>query len=105
MRIGAIMGLGLAYAGCQKEEVAELLVPVVTDDAAPLDVVAFAALSLGLVFVGTCHEDCVQAVVQALMLRPEKDLEDPFAHFLCLGLGLLFLQRQGEVGQCEPTLA
>mmetsp|Transcript_21359 Transcript_21359/g.53017 ORF Transcript_21359/g.53017 Transcript_21359/m.53017 type:complete len:946 (-) Transcript_21359:182-3019(-) len=101
VRIGAIMGLGLAYAGCQKEEVQELLVPVVTDESTPLDVAAFAALSLGLVFVGTCHEECVQAIVQALMLRPEKDLEDPFAHFLCLGLGLLFLQRQGEV---EATL-
>mmetsp|Transcript_28416 Transcript_28416/g.45503 ORF Transcript_28416/g.45503 Transcript_28416/m.45503 type:complete len:952 (+) Transcript_28416:188-3043(+) len=101
VRIGAIMGLGLAYAGTQKEEVQELLVPVVTDDLTPLDVAAFAALSLGLVFVGTCHEECVQAIVQALMLRPEKDLEDPFAHFLCLGLGLLFLQRQGEV---EATL-
>ena len=85
VRIGAIMGLGLAYAGCQKEEVQELLVPVVTDDSTPIDVAAFAALSLGLVFVGTCHEECVQAIVQALMLRPEKDLEDPFAHFLCLG--------------------
>lgn len=101
VRIGAIMGLGLAYAGTQKDEVQELLVPVVTDDSTPLDVAAFAALSLGLVFVGTCHEECVQAIVQALMLRPEKDLEDPFAHFMCLGLGLLFLQRQGEV---EATL-
>jgi len=101
VRIGAIMGLGLAYAGCQKEEVQELLVPIITDDSTPLDVAAFAALSLGLVFVGTCHEECVQAIVQALMLRPEKDLEDPFAHFLCLGLGLLFLQRQAEV---EATL-
>ena len=101
VRIGAIMGLGMAYAGTQKEEVQELLVPVVTDDSTPLDVAAFAALSLGLVFVGTCHEECVQAIVQALMLRPEKDLEDPFAHFLCLGLGLLFLQQQGEV---EATL-
>ena len=101
VRIGAIMGLGLAYAGCQKEEVQELLVPIITDESIPMDVVAFAALSLGLVFVGTCHEECVQAIVQALMLRPEKDLEHPFTKFLCLGLGLLFLQRQAEV---EATL-
>ena len=101
VRIGAIMGLGLAYAGCQKEEVQELLVPIITDESIPMDVVAFAALSLGLVFVGTCHEECVQAIVQSLMLRPEKDLEHPFTKFLCLGLGLLFLQRQAEV---EATL-
>ena len=50
------MGLGLAYAGCQKEEVQELLVRIITDESIHMDVVAFAALSLGLVFVGTCHE-------------------------------------------------
>lgn len=97
VRIGAIMGLGLAYAGCQKEEVAELLTPIVTDESTPMDVCAFAALSLGLVYCGTCHEESVQSIVQALMLRPEKDLEDPFAHLMCLGLGLMFLQRQQEV--------
>lgn len=101
VRIGAIMGLGLAYAGTQKEEVSELLTEVILDDSAPLEVVAFAALSLGLVFCGTCHEECVQAIVQTLMMRPEKDHENPFVHFLCLGLGLLFLQRQVEV---EATL-
>ena len=52
-----IMGLGLAYAGTQKEEVSELLTEVIHDDTAPLEVVAFAALSLGLVFCGTCHEE------------------------------------------------
>ena len=77
VRIGAIMGLGLAYAGTQKEEVQELLVPVVTDDSTPLDVAAFAALSLGLVFVGTCHEECVQAIVQALMLRRRRIWRTP----------------------------
>ena len=97
VRIGAIMGLGLAYAGCQKEEVAELLTPIVTDESTPMDVCAFAALSLGLVYCGTCHEESIQSIVQALMLRPEKDLEDPFAHLMCLGLGLMFLQRQQEV--------
>ena len=101
VRIGAIMGLGLAYAGTQKEEVSELLTEVIHDDTAPLEVVAFAALSLGLVFCGTCHEDSVSTIVQTLMMRPEKDHENSFVHFLCLGLGLLFLQRQAEV---EATL-
>ena len=34
-------------------------------------------------------------------MRPEKELDNTFVHFLCLGLGLLFLQRQAEV---EATL-
>lgn len=30
-RIGAILGLGIAYAGREKEEVAELLLPLIMD--------------------------------------------------------------------------
>ena len=43
----------------------------------------------------------VSTIVQTLMMRPEKELDNTFVHFLCLGLGLLFLQRQAEV---EATL-
>ncbi len=56
MRIGAIMGLGLAYAGTGKEEVQELLIPLVTDPEVAIEIAAFAAMSLGLVFTSTCHE-------------------------------------------------
>ena len=44
MRIGAIMGLGLAR-WLPEEEVQELLVPIITESRS-MDVVAFAALSL-----------------------------------------------------------
>lgn len=58
------MGLGLAYAGTCKEEVQELLVPVVIDSDISMEVAGFAALSLGLVFASTQQEDCVQAMLQ-----------------------------------------
>lgn len=35
-RIGAILGLGLAYAGSHREEISELLSPLVADTDAPL---------------------------------------------------------------------
>ena len=41
-------------------QVLELLMPVVSDLGTPLEVVAMAALSLGLVFSGSCHEDISQ---------------------------------------------
>uniref|UniRef100_A0A061RYU3 26S proteasome non-ATPase regulatory subunit 2 homolog n=1 Tax=Tetraselmis sp. GSL018 TaxID=582737 RepID=A0A061RYU3_9CHLO len=101
VRVGAIMGLGLAYAGTCKEEVQELLVPVVMDSEVPMEVVGFAALSLGLVFSGTQQEDCVQAILQTLMTRGEHELEEPYSKLLCLALGLLFLGKQEAV---EATL-
>ena len=70
IRIGAILGLGLAYAGKRREEVGELLHPLVGDPAVPLEVAAFAALALGLVFVGSCHEDSINALLQVRQSKP-----------------------------------
>ena len=61
IQMGALLGLGLAYAGSKKEEVQEALMPVVQNDDASLEVVAMAALSLGLAFAGSCNADVAQA--------------------------------------------
>ena len=79
----------------------DLLVPLVTDTDVKIDVAGFAALSLGLVFTSTCNGDAIEAIIQALMMRGELELSSPFAKFLALGLGLLFLGRQDAV---EPTV-
>lgn len=71
--------------------------PVLAEGKTPLDVVAFTAISLGLVFVGSCNEDVAQAIIFALMDRSESDLTDPLARFLPLGLGLLYLGKQVTV--------
>eukprot|EP01012_Entosiphon_sulcatum_P006973 TRINITY_DN13430_c0_g1_i1.p1 TRINITY_DN13430_c0_g1~~TRINITY_DN13430_c0_g1_i1.p1 ORF type:complete len:875 (+),score=233.21 TRINITY_DN13430_c0_g1_i1:35-2659(+) len=98
-RIAAIMGLGLAYSGSKREDISELLLPLAADDDTPLDLCAFAALSLGLVFVGTCDENICEVLTTALMARGEKQeqLNDSLLRFLGLALGLLFLGRQDNV--------
>ncbi|KAL3695426.1 hypothetical protein R1sor_009502 [Riccia sorocarpa] len=97
IRIGAIMGLGLAYAGSQKEMVLELLTPIVTDPKVSIDVAGFAAVSLGLIYVGSCSEEVAQSILHALMERSENELGEPMARFLCHGLGLLYLGKQDDV--------
>ena len=67
IRVGAVLGLGLAYAGTNREEVEEILMPLVTDADVSMEVSGFAALALGLVFTSTakevsrerCSERCV----------------------------------------------
>lgn len=56
VRIGALLGLGLAYAGSQRDDVQALLSPFASDTSATADmeVVSIAALALGLVYCGTC---------------------------------------------------
>jgi 26S proteasome regulatory subunit N1 len=75
-------------------QVLELLTPVVHDFKVGIEVAGFAALSLGLVYVGSCNEDVAQSIILALMDRSEAELGEPLAHFLCLGLGLLYLGKQ-----------
>merc|ERR1719331_46921 len=57
IKMGALFGLGLAYAGSKKVEVQEALMPVVQNDELSLEVVAMASLSLGLAFAGSCDAE------------------------------------------------
>ncbi|KAJ8429001.1 hypothetical protein Cgig2_025668 [Carnegiea gigantea] len=97
IRIGAIMGLGIAYANTQNEQIRNRLTPILSDAKASLDVIAFTAISLGLIYVGSCNEEVAQAIIFALMDRSESDLGEPLAKFLPLGLGLLYLGKQESV--------
>ncbi|CAL5441323.1 unnamed protein product [Camellia sinensis] len=94
VRIGAIMGLGHAYAGAQNEQIRSKLTPILGDNKVPLDVIAFTAISLALVYVGSCNEEVAQAIIFALMDRSESELGEPLTRLLPLGLGLLYLGKQ-----------
>lgn len=99
MKTGGIVGVGIAYAGTNDENVQELLLPMVEDSEAAIDIVSLAALSLGQVFVGSCNSEIATAIIQVFMLRSE---DSTFKHstlprFLCLGLGLLYLGKQEEM--------
>ena len=122
IRIGAILGLGIAYAGSQKDEVkmrayycvllSQRLVKcsllttflkfqlkmhlsgVLGDSQSPLEVLVFSAIALGLVFVGSCNEEIAQSIIFALMERSEAELAEPIIRLLPVALGLLYLGKQ-----------
>lgn len=98
VRIGAILGLGIAYAGTCHEDVNELLVPILVDGEQSIEIVALVALTLGLVFVGSGNEDITEAIMSVLSTREEKDLTHPLARYLSLALGFLFLGK-GEAAE------
>jgi 26S proteasome regulatory subunit N1 len=100
-KIGALIGLSLTYAGSKREDLLEDFTPMILDPNNSIELQAIAALSIGLVFVGSCNEDAAQSILQTLMEREAKDLEHPFAKLFSLGLGLLFL---GEEDLCEASL-
>lgn len=98
MRIAAVVGLGIAYAGTGREDIMELLTPIVANaDNANAAEVGLASLSLGLVFVGTCSEEVGSVLAQRLMEASDTELDQSLTRFVSLGLGLLFLGKQDHV--------
>ncbi|EME31419.1 26S proteasome regulatory subunit N1 isoform 1 [Galdieria sulphuraria] len=95
IRIGAILGLGFAYAGTCRMEIQELLIPIVADASAPLDTLCFAALSLGLVFQGSADEELVSTLIQALLDRDLASWEnESMIRLLPLSLAMLYTGRR-----------
>ena len=99
-RIAATLGLGFAYAGQSHEQTYELLGTLVSTEE-PRELSSVAALSLGLIYVGTCNDDISNLILADLMEREGDTLNDPLYLLNALGLGLLFLQKSEEV---ETTL-
>ncbi|KAF2968405.1 hypothetical protein GQX73_g5156 [Xylaria multiplex] len=105
VRTASIMGLGLSYAGSQRDELVDLLLPIVTNPSYDMQVSAMAALSLGFIFIGSANPDISEAFVTLLMDEEHKaKLSDKWARFLSLGLGLLFFGCQEEVDVVLETL-
>jgi 26S proteasome regulatory subunit N1 len=59
----------MAYAGRSKTELQETFLSTVVDTSLGLEESAFAALSLGLSFVGQCNEEVAGAIIQTLLER------------------------------------
>jgi len=103
MKCAAITGLGIAYAGSKREDVMELLVPIIenTEDNANMLEVSLAALALGMIYVGSCDDVAGTTMLQRLMESSETDLNHSHARLLCVGLALLFL---GKLDQCDAMV-
>lgn len=94
MKVAACTGLGIAYAGSGREDVMELLAPVVESSEGGPDQfmeVALAGLAMGMVFCGKCDDNVGGTIVQRLMEATDEELDHSHARYLCLGLALLFL--------------
>ncbi|XP_058447673.1 26S proteasome non-ATPase regulatory subunit 2 [Malaya genurostris] len=97
MRIGAILGLGLAYAGSNRPVVLELIGSVFSTErrtGSTMEVMGIAALALGMIAVGSCNSEVSEILLQTIMDRSELELKDTYARFLPVGLGFVYLGRQ-----------
>ena len=91
LKTTAIIGLGIAYAGTWREDVMEMLTPFVTNTSISFEMSCLAALSLGQIFVSSCNGSISEIILETLMERDPKQLKEPFARYMALGLALLYL--------------
>lgn len=105
MKVASIMGLGLSYAGSYKEELLDILLPIVEDSSLDMQLSAMAALSLGMIFIGSSNHQVSGSIVQTLLDEDrQKQLQDKWSRFMALGLALLYFGRQEEVDVILETL-
>ena len=105
VKMASIMGLGLSYAGTNKEGLLDILLPIVEDTSLEMQISAMAALSLGLIFVGSSNSRISEAIITTLLEEDrQKQLKDKWTRFMSLGLALLFFGRQEEVEVILETL-
>ena len=92
-RVAAIAGLGMAYAGSNREELIELLLPIASDTGLDMQVSSVAVLALGQVCVGSANGDVASMILQTIMERDEAQLKSSWAKLIATGLALLFLTK------------
>lgn len=98
MRMAAMMGLGLTYAGSARDDMLDNLLPVIEDSSLEMSLSAMAAISLGMIFVGSGNHQVAEAIATQMMDEDRQNqLRDKWARFMALGLGLLYFGRQEEV--------
>ncbi|KAF8999058.1 armadillo-type protein [Cyathus striatus] len=107
LKTSAIIGLGLAYAGSHREDILTFLLPHVADENASMEIASLAALALGFIFVGSENGEVTGTILQTFMDkfdRDDKSLDEKWARFMALGLGLLYLGLQDSSDATIETL-
>lgn len=90
-KLGAAIGLGIAYAGSSKNELRQLLEPIINDQNLPMETCVCAALSAALVHISDCDEDVSNSILTSLMEFTEENLNKPIAKLFGVAIGLNFL--------------
>lgn len=101
LQIGAIFCAAIAYAGSGRKDVVKLIKPLITAEGTTARVLSFAALAIGLIYIGTMRSGMMSKLVDKIVNLKDTEIDDKYVPLLSLGLGLIFYGRQNE---CEAVL-
>ena len=107
LRATSIMGLGIAYTASNRNDLKDLLLPIVSDTSLDLQLSGIASLALGQIFIGQgakADNEIASTMLQTLMEMEPEQLKSPWTKFYVLGLGLLFFGKQDASDAIIETL-
>ena len=91
VKIGAILGLAIAYCGSSRDDVLEILIPYIIDDSSSLLIASYTCLAIGYIYVGTANYDISHSIIQAILDRNDIELNHTTSNYMLLSLGLIWL--------------
>ena len=104
LKVAAMNGIAIAYAGSCRSDILAKLIPHVADETNTMEVASMAALALGFVYVGSGDGEIASTILQTLMEREESQLDSEWSLYVGLALGLLFLGTQDASEAIIETL-
>ncbi|KAI6661946.1 26S proteasome non-ATPase regulatory subunit 2 [Oopsacas minuta] len=100
MKIAAILGLGLAYAGSCREDLIVMLTEVFTDKVSNAndklitsEVISVTALSIGFIALGSCNAELALKLL-TIFSKEGYNVKSTYNRFIILAVGLIFLGKQ-----------
>lgn len=97
VKVGACVGLGLAYAGSGREDLNESLNDIIIDENLSVEVSGNAALALSMVHVSEVDEEVIQTIISPLMEFNSETLDSQDTPLFSIALALNYLGQQAEV--------
>ncbi|GLV32948.1 Regulatory particle non-ATPase 1 [Carabus blaptoides fortunei] len=106
LQIGAVFGLGMAYAGTNHQAVLNLLLPVILTPNISAELLAVTSVSCGLIAVSTCNSDVTSVILQKLIDSQHNALiiGGSYKKLILLGLGLCYLGRKDAIEAITAAL-
>ncbi|KAL0218515.1 hypothetical protein P9112_004168 [Eukaryota sp. TZLM1-RC] len=104
-QVMSCLGLGIAYVGTNRDDIAEALTSGLLSGSAELSCVC--ALALGMIFVGSGNDDVSQLIVSTFFERIDSEshlCKDSVLGLMILGLSMVFLAKEHEASELLLTL-
>lgn len=101
---GAILGIGLAYAGTAREDVLDLLAPIISSSSS-IDIFGVTSLACGLIVLGRCQHNIVQLMLSKIIeANGQESLKSHYMRLAGLGVALCYMNDRDGIDAAQAAM-